>query len=268
MISVFRALLLVACWCCSPVHAAELAVAVGVQDAAQVAQPGQAVPRDTPGFELVAVSDDFAREICRRINARCTLHYVTFAEILPGVESRRFDIGFGNFLRSPEREQRVAYSDAIWHSSSRLVGSPAVAKAFAGKLGQAVTLDNLRGARVVAIDGSQQLAFLQRIAGERGLTAIGTPAPVGAINALRDDTADFALLPILNAYALLSRDNPQQLEFVGPAVADRGLGGSVHVVLPKQQDELRRSVNRAIAASRADGTFQRIVRQYFPLGLD
>ena len=264
----FRTLLLIAGWCCSLVHAAELVVAVGVQDPAQVAMQGQALPRNTPGFEMVALNDDIAREICRRINARCTLLYVTFAEILPGVESRRFDIGFGNFLRSPEREQRVAYSDAIWHSSSRLVGSPAAAKAFAGKLDQAVTLDNLRGARVVAIDGSQQLAFLQRIAGERGLTAIGTPAPVGAINALRDDTADFALLPILNAYALLSRDNPQQLEFVGPAIADRGLGGSVHVVLPKQQDELRRSVNRAIAASRADGTFQRIVRQYFPLGLD
>ena len=90
----------------------------------------------------------------------------------------------------------------------------------------------------------------------------------GTINALREETADFALLPVLNAYALLSRDNPQQLEFVGPAVADRGLGGSVHIVLPKQQDELRRSVNRAIATTRADGTFQRIVRRYFPLGLD
>ncbi len=268
MIAAFRVLLLIAGWCCSLGHAAELTVAVGVQDPAQIAMQGQALPRDMPGFEMVALNDDIAREICRRINARCSLHYVAFAEILPGVESQRFDIGFGNFLRSPEREQRVAYSDAIWHSSSRLVGSPAAAKAFAGKLGQAVTLDNLRGARVIAVDGSQQLAFLQRIAGEHGLTAIGTPAPVGTINALREETADFALLPVLNAYALLSRDNPQQLEFVGPAVADRGLGGSVHIVLPKQQDELRRSVNRAIATTRADGTFQRIVRRYFPLGLD
>ncbi len=268
MISAFRALFLIAGWCCSLVHAAELVVAVGVQDPAQVAMQGQALPSDMPGFEMVALNEDIAREICRRINARCSVHYVTVAEILPGIESRRFDIGFGNFLRSPERELQVAYSDAIWHSSSRLVGSPSAAKTFAGKLGQAVTLDNLRDARVIAVDGSQQRAFLQRIAGERGLTVIVTPTPVGAINALRDDTADFALLPILNAYALLSRDNPQQLEFVGPAVADRGLGGSVHIVLPKQQDELRRSVNHAIAAIRADGTFQRIVRQYFPLGLN
>jgi len=268
MISAFRALLLVACWCCSLAHAVELAVAVGIQDAAQVALPGQAVPRETPGFELVAVSDDIAREICRRINARCTLHYVAIAEILPGVESRRFDIGFGNFLRSPEREQRVAFSDAIWHSSSRLIASPAAAKSFATRQGQALTLDNLRDARVVAVEGSLQHAFIERIAGEHGLTAIATPLPVGAINALRDDTADFALLPVLAAYALLSRDTAQQLEFVGPAVADRGLGGSVHIALPKQNDALRHSVNRAIAAIRADGTFQRIARQYFPFGLD
>ena len=268
MISFFRALLLVACGCGSLAHAAELAVAVGIQDAAQVALPGQAVPRETPGFELVAVSDDIAREICRRINARCTLHYVAIAEILPGVESRRFDIGFGTFLRSPEREQRVAFSDAIWHSSSRLVAAPATAKAFAARLGQAVTLDNLRDARVAAVAGSQQHAFIAGIASDRGLTAIATPAAVSAISALRDDSADFALLPVLVAYTLLSRDTAQQLEFVGPAVADRGLGGSVHIALPKQNEALRHSVNRAIAAIRADGSFQRIARQYFPFGLD
>lgn len=54
----------------------------------------------------------------------------------------------------------------------------------------------------------------------------------------------------------------------GPAVFDRGLGGSLQFALPKQRDELRRTVNQALATIRADGTFQRIVRQYLPLGLD
>jgi len=183
------------------------------------------------------------------------------------VEDRRFDIAFGNLLRSPEREQRVDFSDAIWHSSSRLVATPATARSFATRLGRTVTLDNLRDARVAAVDGSRQHAFIASDAGDR-LTAIATPASADAIGALRDDTADFALLPVISAYALLNHDGAQKLEFVGPAVADRGLGGSVHLALSKQNDTLRHSVNRAIAAIRADGSFQRITRRYFPHGLD
>lgn len=264
-----RTLLMIGGLCAGlAVQAAELAVAVGVLDPAQVAGQDKAFPRGAPGAELVAVNDDLAREICRRINARCALNYIAFAEILPGVEARRFDLGFGNFLRSPERERRVAFSDTIWRSSSRLVGSPATARAFAGKLGRPVTLDSLRDARVTAIAGSQQLTFLERLPGERRLTAIGTPTPIDALQALRDDGADFALLPTLSAYSLLSHDSSGDFEFVGPAAADRGLGGTVHIILPRQHEQLRRAVNQAIAAIRSDGTYQRIVRRYFPVGLD
>jgi ABC-type amino acid transport substrate-binding protein len=262
----FRALLLIAIWCCSLAQAAELTIAIW--DPTQIAMQGRDIPRGTPGFGLVAVNDDIAREICRRINARCTLRYVSFAEILPGVESRHFDMGFGNFLRTPEREQRVAYSDAVWHSSSRLVGSSSKTKSFAEKLGHPVTIDNLRDARVVGVDASMQLDYIKRIASEQRLSVVGTPSPTDAIEALRNDNADFALLSVTIAYMLLSGSPMQQLEFVGPATADRGLGGSVHIILSKQNALLLRSVNSAIAAIRADGTFHRIARQYFPLGLD
>lgn len=268
MISFFRALLLVACWCCSQANAAELRVAIGVQNATQISMQSQALPDDTPGYEVIAFSEEIAREICRRLNAHCRVTYVAFAEILPGVESGRFDLGFGNFLRTAERERRVAFSDTIWRSSSRLVASPAMAKSFADRLGQAVTLDNLRDARVVALENSQQFTFLKRIARERNLTVIGAATPAAVINTLRDDGADFALLPILTAYAQLRRDGTQQFEFVGLAQASHGLGGTVNIALPRQRNELRHSVNHALASSRADGTFQRIMHRYFPVNLD
>ena len=261
-----RALLLVVGWCCSLAQATELSVAIW--DPTQIAVEDRDIPRDTPGFELVAINNDIAREICRRINARCTLHYVPFAEILPGVESRHFDMGFGNFLRAPERERRVAYSNAIWHSSSRLVGSPAKARSFAEKLGHAVTIDKLRDARVAGVNASKQLDYIKRIAAEQRLSAVGLPSPTGALQALHDDNADFALLSVTVAYMLLSGNPTQQLAFIGPATADHGLGGSVHIILPKQNAPLLRSVNRAIAAIRRDGSYHRIARQYLPLSLD
>ena len=208
MTPAFRSLLLVAALWSGALQAADLRVAVLVQDAAQVSLHGNLVPSSTPGADLVAFTDELAREICRRIRSRCAISYVTFAEILPGVEDGLFDLGFGNFLRAPKREKRVAFSEPIFRSASRLVGSPATARAFAGRFGQAVTLDNLRGARVAAMEGSQQQAFLD------------------------------------------------------------GLGDTVHIILPKQENALRRSVNQAIAEIRADGTGHRIMRRHFPVILD
>lgn len=263
-----RILFLIAALVSSLLQAAELKVAVGVQDPQQVSLEGILIPSATVGADVVAATDELAKEICRRINASCSFHYVRFAEILPGVEDGRFDLGFGNFLRTPKREQHVAFSDSIFRSSSRLVGLPATARAFAGRLGQPVTLDSLRGAWVAAMEGSQQQEFLVGIAEQRQLTLVARPTMAEAVDALRQGNADFALLPIREGYAMISRDNTARLAFVGPAVADRGLGNTVHIAMPRGKDALRRSINKAIAEVRADGTAQRIMRRHFPVVLD
>ena len=263
-----RPLLLAICLLAGIAQASELRVAIGVQDPAQLAMGGNVIPPNMPGSELIAVNDDLAREVCRRIHARCTVSFVPFSAVLPGVEEGRFDLGFGNLLRTPEREKRVAFSAPIWRSSSRLLGTPATAEAFATKLSQPVNLDNLRDARVAALEGSLQLTFLNTIANQRGLTVFSRRTAQEVIEALRDNTADFGLLSVLSAYALLNRDTTRQIEFIGSAVADRGLGGTVHIALPLQNDTLRHAVDQAIAAIRADGSFQRIARRHFPLGLD
>ncbi len=264
----FRSLFLIAAMLSGALHAADLRVAVLVQDEAQVSPQGALVPSSTPRADLVAYTDELAREICRRIRSRCAVSYVTFGEILPGVEDGRFDLGFGNFLRVPKREKRVAFSEPIFRSASRLVGSPATARAFARKLGQAVRLDNLRGARVAAMEGSQQQAFLDAIAAERELTVVAAATTAGAFGALRNGSADFALLPIRTGYALISHDKPRRFGFVGPATADHGLGDTVHIILPKQKEKLRHALNQAIAEIRADGTGHRIMRRHFPVNLD
>ena len=102
------------------VQALDLRVALGVQDV-QVSQRVGASKNEIQGGGLTAFNEDLAREICRRMSARCITSNLEFVEILPGIEGQKFELGFGNFLRTPAREERVAFTDAIWRSSSRLV---------------------------------------------------------------------------------------------------------------------------------------------------
>lgn len=248
------------------VQARELRVALGAQDAIQLhSSVGMARPQ--PGG-LSGFNEALAREICRRVAARCVISSMTFAEILPGVEAGQFDLGFGNYLRTPEREKRVAFSEPIWRSSSRLVAKPQVAQDLARRIKQEVTLDTLRGVRVAAIEGTQQHVYLRRVAEEQALSVVPFKTMGESLAGLKQNRVDFSLLPMLSAFAQFATEAPGSFEFVGPPVADRGLGGTVHIAIPSQKEDVLLVVNQAIVAMRADGTYQRIVRQFFPFSLD
>ena len=244
-------------------QAQDLRVALGAHHE-RATQPGAGGKRSG----LPAFNEYLAREICRRMSARCTVVTVTFGEILPGIEANKFDLGFGDFLRTPAREMRVAFSDSIWRSSSRLLTTPAVARRFAAERGEKPTLDSLRQARVVAVPDTQQYLYLQSLPSEHGLTLIGAKTYRDAISLLREGRADFFLLPTLSGYLQLAQADGAGLEFFGPPEVAHGLGGTVHIALPKTDEALRGAVNKAIAELRADGTYHRIVRQHFPFSLE
>lgn len=245
------------------VQAREIRVAIGAHY-----QTGSS-PVGAQRGGLSAFNEDLAQAICRRINARCVTVNVKFGEILPGIEADKYQLGFGNFLRTPEREAQVAFSDAIWRSSSRLVALPATAQRFAAEYGADVALDNLRNARIVVVSETQQNRYLlAALASRRSLTLLSATTYVEAFALLRANQADFALLPMLSAYTQMAQESAGQLEFFGAPEAGRGLGGTVHIALPKTDAALLALVNKAIAALRADGTYHRIERRYFPFSLE
>jgi ABC-type amino acid transport substrate-binding protein len=246
----------------------ELNVALGAQTPAMLQSTIDPNKGATQSGGLTGFNEMLAREICRRAAARCKFSNQTYADILPSIESGKFDLGFGNFLRTPEREKRVAFSDTIWRSSSRLLAKPAVISRTAIELKREVTLDSLSGVRVGVVEGTLQHSYLRSIAAERHLEVLSFVTMAELITALRDDRVDFLLMPVLSSYALISREPAGTFEYVGPPVADRGLGGSVHIAITRQKPEVLPAVNLAIAAMRADGTYQRIVRQFFPFSLD
>ncbi|MDR0777245.1 MAG: transporter substrate-binding domain-containing protein [Azonexus sp.] len=209
---------------------------------------------------LTAFNEDLAREICRRLASLCEIDHIRYDDILPGVAAGDYDLGFGNYLRTPERERQVAFSRTLWYSSSRLVG----------RAGQPPDSDlaTLRDARVTAIVGTQQHAYLQRLADKRPLTLLGVSTMADAFALLHDGEADFVLLPVLKTYVLLVGKPPGHYRFYGtPLVAD-GLGGSVHIALPKARNDLRHAVDRAISDMRGDGSYSRLIRRHFPFSLN
>jgi ABC-type amino acid transport substrate-binding protein len=225
----------------------------------RVALDDQMAALGSDGGNLTAFNEDLAREICRRLTTPCEVEHIRYDAILPGVAAGDYDLGFGNYLRTPERERQVAFSRTLWYSSSRLVGR-------AGQLANS-DLATLRDVRITAVTGTQQHSYLQRLADQRGLTVLGVDTMADAFDLLRDGDADFVLLPVLKTYVLLVGQPPGLYRFYGKPLVVDGLGGSVHIALPMARDKLRQSVDRVINDMRNDGSFSRLVRRHFPFSL-
>lgn len=251
-----------------PSQAQDLRIALGMQDKKTL----HGVAGVHEGGGLPAFNESLALEICRQLEARCVITKMKFAEILPAIEASKYDLGFGNFLCTPARDERVAFTDSIWRSSSRLVTLPAIAQHFEAAQGPGVTLDSLHDARIVAISNTQQYRYLQGVAKQNGLTVLVAETIAEAFVMLRQGQVDFHLLPMISAYGFVGNSNSaeasERLVFFGQPEAARGLGGTVHIALPKVDAALRLSVNKAIATLRADGSYHRLLRQYFPFNLE
>lgn len=258
-------LLLTAC-AALPAQALDLRVALSSSagQVKSVSEGGGAVYREQG---LSAVNAELFREVCRRITARCKFEYVLFKDMLPGMVEKRYEVSVGNFLRTPEREQMVNFSDSIATSSSRLVAAPERAAFFSGKAGR-LTLSGLYDARLVVVAGSMQEKYLKQIAAAQRLTVIAATSGPDILPLMRKGEADFWLAPVYLALPLLSEDSPANFQFYGPPEIDHGLGGTMHFALTKGDAALTAMVNKALAEIRRDGSYHRIVRQYFPVSLD
>ncbi len=258
-------------FCCAALLAAGSALAlelrVVISRAAENPQPVAGQAMASRSTLLADFNLALAREVCRRLRARCEYSYAPFAEIIPGIESKRFELGFGNHLRTAAREAQVGFSNPIWRSSSRLLALPGAALRMAGQSAGELTIESLREVRVASVRGSQQHAFLRRVAKTQDLELIDLATVGECLLALDNQEADFAFVPTLIAYlALDARARPTPI-FVGPGLVDDGLGGSVHIVLARTDEKLRQRLDQALDEMRQDGSYPRLWRRYFPFDM-
>jgi ABC-type amino acid transport substrate-binding protein len=233
----------------APAHAAGPAIRVAAMEATRPFSY-RAADGTLTGFNV-----EIMQALCRVMGATCSFEEVPFQDVLEAVATGRYEYGLANFLRTPEREARAAFSAPYWRSSSSFVGPASEADRT---MPQAAA-----GRRVAVIRGSRQHAYMAQLA--------GTPAGLVEVahrteqwQALRDGRADFALMSTLAALGFLMSDEGKAFSTVGTPLMESGLGGTVHIIMPPGRPDLKSAVDDAIRAIRIDGSYQEVNRRYFP----
>ncbi len=200
------------------------------------------------GFEI-----DLGMEMCARVGLECEFVAQEWDGMIPGLLAKKYDAIFASMSITEERMKVIDFTDKYYADTA----------VFVGKKGETVDLNDpiLGGISFGTIPGSTECYFLRdhpdasmRI--YKNAENLVLDLKAGRVDAIATYTTRVdTVLVDAEAHGLAVISEPfGDVECFGTGV---GIGVS------KENGELREKLNEAIAAVRADGTYDKIMYQYF-----
>ena len=199
---------------------------------------------------------EIANALCAEMRAQCKFVPIPFVQLLTALQEGSIDAIISNMSVTREREQLVDFTDVYRTVPNRFVAS---------RLANLdVSPEGLAGKKI----GVRRNSVHDRYATDQyGATAIirrySDLAELFVDLALGRNDAVLVEVPAARTSFLQTRLGADY-EFVGPELNDeRWFGTGIGIGVRKGADARREAFNRALAAIRADGTYQRIIARYF-----
>ncbi|MBK6468961.1 MAG: amino acid ABC transporter substrate-binding protein [Rhodobacter sp.] len=193
---------------------------------------------------LSGFDHDVMAEVCTRAAFDCDWQLATFDELIPGVMEGRFDVVLGGMAITPERLEKVDFTDPYHFADDT--------EWFIGPPGAPVP----DRARTAVQAGTLHEAFLR----QEGHDFRAYPTETAALRALTEGGADLAFGPFENRpdlAGLFAAGGFQLLYDVH--LADEGTA----IAVCKGNDALRTRLNGALQAMFDDGTMQILETRWF-----
>jgi len=210
----------------------------------------------TADGKLVGFDIDIANALCAQVGAECTLVQQDWDGIIPALLARKYDAIIASMSITEERKKKVAFTEKYYQTPAKFAAKKGAGidiskEGLAGKtvgVQRATTHDNFiseefGGAVDIKRYGTQDEAYLDAVAGRLDLL-------------LADSVA--------MKEGFLDTDKGQGWEFVGPGFTTRKyFGEGAGIAVRKGDEDLVKKLNDAIAAIRANGTYDAIAKKYF-----
>ena len=202
------------------------------------------------GFDI-----DIANALCADLKAQCTFVQQEFDGMIPALNARKFDAVIASMSITDERKRSVAFSDKYYATPARLIARKGTALV--------ATPEGMKGKRI----GVQRSTTHDRFATDTfkdseivrytGQDQVFLDLQSGRLDALLADQ-------VAVTFGLLRRPAGKDFAFFGPVFNDpRYFGTGAGVAMRKGDAQLQARFNQAIKDIRANGTYQKIEKQYF-----
>lgn len=201
---------------------------------------------------------EIASALCEKMKAKCEIVAQDWDGIIPGLMAKKYDMIVASMAITEQRRQRVDFSDKYKETMSRFIsrkGAP-----------QDVSPAALKGKTIGVQRGSIQANYLSQNYKDSDLKFYDTPQAAeldlvaGRVEYILGNKVTYFV-------GFMKTPEAKNFEFVGPDLKGGLLGDGNGIAVRKGDTDLLSKVNAALAAIRADGTYDRITTKYFPFKL-
>lgn len=201
--------------------------------------------------QIVGFDIDLAKALCKQMQAECTFTNHAFDSLIPSLKFRKYDAVISGMDITPERSKQVSFTTPYYANSAVVIAKKDAFKSF----------DELKGKRIGMENGTTHQKFLQDKHPE--IKTVSYDSYQNAIIDLKNGRIDgvFGDTAVVNEWL---KTNPQ-LGTVGDHVTDAEyFGTGLGIAVRPDNQALLTKLNTALAAIKADGTYQKISAQWFP----
>ncbi len=209
----------------------------------------------TPSGDLKGFDIDIALALCEQMKVQCELVKQDWDGIIPALLAKKYDAIIASMSITPERKKKVNFSNKYYSTPGKFVAKEGV--------DWEDTNEGMKGKVVGVQRGTTHHDYMVKRFPDVELKLYGTQEEVildlqaGRIDAVMSDSVQMQ-------EGFLKTPDGAGFGFLGgvhndPAIHGEGAG----IAIRKEDDDLRIMFNEAIDAIRANGTYDKIAKQYF-----
>jgi polar amino acid transport system substrate-binding protein len=208
---------------------------------------------------LMGFNVEIARAICETLEIACTIQSRPWDTLIDSLESGKGDAVVASIEATSATRARVDFSQPYYQTPARFV-------VLKGSLLTDASPNALRGKTVGVVAGSAHEAYLKAFFPDAKLKSFASPSALqdalrgGAIGAAFGDGLTFSVW-------LGGQSSAGCCVFLGgPYCESRFFGEGVGVAVRKEDTDLRRAMDWALARLASRGVYAEIYLKYFPVG--
>ncbi|MDK9696849.1 MAG: transporter substrate-binding domain-containing protein [Siculibacillus sp.] len=205
---------------------------------------------------------DVARAVCARLGAECEITAPGWDALVPSLRAGRVDLLVASQPITEEARRLVEFTAAYHRIAPRFVGRDRAAPSDPGP-------HSAKGLRIGVRTGTAHAVHLAALYAPAGATISNFATEPEALEALAAGHVDLVFGDALTLFDLLDHDFAgRHLRFVGrPVDNPRHFGAGAGIAFRREDADLGRSVDQALAELDRDGSLERIAGRWFPFAI-
>jgi lysine/arginine/ornithine transport system substrate-binding protein len=205
------------------------------------------------GFDI-----DLGKAVCAELKVKCVFVSQSFDGIIPALQARKFDAILSSMTVTPDREKQVAFSSEMFDEPTSLI-----AKKGSGLV---PTAASLKGKSVGVESGTIQETYAKTYWQPNGVNVISYQGQDQVYADLLSGRLDASLQDSVEAdYGFLKTPKGAGYALAGNATVDPQdvLGSYIAIGVRKDEPDLLKKIDWAIAKLHSTGQYNKIQAQYF-----